>query len=126
MVLIGFVWLAVSFAVGYAGAQRGRGGVNWFLLALLLSPLLAVLVLLACPGESPTAPESVPSTWRIADIYRPILCAGLGLVLLVRAIGTALYSTDPLSYSAVWFAVGLSFMLGAAWLVFARRKRRAV
>ncbi|MDR5726937.1 MAG: hypothetical protein RB191_05660 [Terriglobia bacterium] len=25
------------------------GGVHWFLLALLLSPLLAVLVLLACP-----------------------------------------------------------------------------
>ncbi len=60
MVLIGFVWLAASFAVGYAGAQRGRGGVNWFLLALLLSPLLAVLVLLACPAVDSTEEDVDP------------------------------------------------------------------
>ncbi len=124
MVLIGFVWLAASFAVGYAGAQRGRGGVTWFLLALLLSPLLAVLVLLACPAVGGV--ERAARTFRIAEVYRPALTALLGLIFLVRGVGTALYSPDPLSFSVIPVAMGLGLMLGVGWFVLARRKRRAV
>ncbi|MHB1784196.1 MAG: hypothetical protein ACYCTE_16195 [Acidimicrobiales bacterium] len=121
MAFVAVLWLAASAAVGYAGAQRGRGGMNWFLLALLICPLLAVLVLLACPVQGGT--ERRASTWRIADVYRPGLTALLGLIFLVRGIGTALYSPDPLSYSVVPTVVGLSLVLGAAWLLFARRGR---
>lgn len=124
MVFVAVLWLAASAAVGYAGAQRGRGGMNWFLLALLICPLLAALVLLACPVQS--GAEQRASTWRIADVYRPALTALLGLIFLVRSIGTALYSPDPLSFSVVWSVVGLGLMLGAGWFVFARRKRHAV
>lgn len=42
-------WLGCAGAVGWAAAQRGRSAGSWLMLSLLISPLLAVLILLASP-----------------------------------------------------------------------------
>lgn len=46
-----FLWLALSAVVGVAANSHGRNGVGWFLLALVISPLIAGLLLLALPGK---------------------------------------------------------------------------
>jgi hypothetical protein len=42
-----FVWIVVSWIVGMAARSRGRSWIAWFLLALVISPVIAILVLLA-------------------------------------------------------------------------------
>lgn len=39
-------WVLLAIVVGYAGSTRGRSGFGWFLLALLISPLIAAFVLM--------------------------------------------------------------------------------
>lgn len=41
------VWLMGSVAVGYVAQQRGRSAVTWVAMSLLISPLLALIALLA-------------------------------------------------------------------------------
>lgn len=40
-------WLVFSVAVGIWASNRGRSGIGWFLLAFMLSPLLAAIILAA-------------------------------------------------------------------------------
>lgn len=42
-----FVYVALTIIVGVAANSRGRSGIGWFLLALLISPLIAGLLVLA-------------------------------------------------------------------------------
>jgi cbb3-type cytochrome oxidase subunit 3 len=59
-----FLWLGLSVVVGIAAGNRGRNGFGWFLLALIISPLLAGLAVLAAanlrtetdPRQSRTCP----------------------------------------------------------------------
>ena len=68
-------WVILSGAVGWAATQKGRGGVEWFLLACILSPIMAVLLLLACPAienreEAPDKTIAAESPDG-QDFYRP-------------------------------------------------------
>jgi hypothetical protein len=45
-------WILFSAVVGVGAKTSGRGGGNWFLLSLLISPLLAGLFLLASPRKN--------------------------------------------------------------------------
>ena len=49
MIGIAFSWLALAIIVGVAANTRGRSGVGWFLLAAVISPLIAGLLVLALP-----------------------------------------------------------------------------
>lgn len=52
MEILIIVWLALAIVIGSIASGRGRSGFGWFLLALLVSPLLAaVLLLLVGPGK---------------------------------------------------------------------------
>ena len=42
-------WLGLAIVVGVAGDTRGRNGFGWFILAIVISPLLAGLLLIALP-----------------------------------------------------------------------------
>jgi hypothetical protein len=53
-----FFWIGFALVTGVAANTRGRSGVAWFLLALLISPLLAIGFLLAV-GPKKAAPERV-------------------------------------------------------------------
>jgi hypothetical protein len=43
------IWLTFAALVGVAASSRGRLGLGWFCLAVLLSPLVAIIVLLVLP-----------------------------------------------------------------------------
>jgi hypothetical protein len=40
-------WIALAIFVGVAASSKGRGGVGWFLFAVIFSPLLGILFLMA-------------------------------------------------------------------------------
>ena len=54
-------WLVLAIIVGVAANTRGRSGFGWFLLAAIISPLIAGLLLLALPRISGVAPKSEDS-----------------------------------------------------------------
>jgi hypothetical protein len=49
-------WIGFAVVVGVAANNRGRNGVGWGLLALIISPILAGLLLLALPRPTPADP----------------------------------------------------------------------
>jgi hypothetical protein len=48
------LWLILSAAVGAAASSRGRNGIGWFFISLSLSPIIALLLLIAFPVVSLT------------------------------------------------------------------------
>lgn len=66
------LWFAFSIAVGMVATQRGRGSGNWFLVSVILSPLLGFIFLIASPNLSKTT--STPDT---ADLVKCPACAEL-------------------------------------------------
>jgi hypothetical protein len=46
---IGFVWIVLCIIVAVAANTRGRSPIGWFLCAILISPVLGGLLLLALP-----------------------------------------------------------------------------
>jgi hypothetical protein len=52
---IALFWFFLAIATGYAAKSRNRDGFGWFLLALLISPVIALLLLIAFrPLPEPT------------------------------------------------------------------------
>jgi len=49
-------WGILSLFVGVAANSRGRNGVGWFLISLLISPLFGLLFLIAMPIKTPRLP----------------------------------------------------------------------
>jgi len=43
-------WLMFAIIVGVSANSRGRSGFGWFVLAMVISPLIAILFLLALPN----------------------------------------------------------------------------
>lgn len=54
-------WLVFAVVVGVAANSRGRSGFGWFLLSLLLSPLIGIILVLVMPkkGEAALATDEV-------------------------------------------------------------------
>lgn len=50
-----FFWLFFAILVAMLAGKRGRSGFGWFLLSAIISPLLAVLLLLVLDNLSATA-----------------------------------------------------------------------
>jgi hypothetical protein len=48
-----FFWVGFAVVVGVAASARGRDGVGWFLLALIISPLIAFLLVLVMQKRGP-------------------------------------------------------------------------
>jgi hypothetical protein len=63
-----FFWIVLAIIVGVAANTRGRNGFGWFLLAVVISPLFAGLLLLALPRW--TAEPARPPQNRVPE-YRP-------------------------------------------------------
>lgn len=49
MLTFGALWLAFAFGVGMLAKQRGRGVITWFLVSVVLSPLLGFAMLMMKP-----------------------------------------------------------------------------
>lgn len=57
--IILLAWVLLSVAVGFAANTRGRDGMMWFFIALLISPLIAGAMVLAL-GWVPQEATSLP------------------------------------------------------------------
>jgi MFS-type transporter involved in bile tolerance (Atg22 family) len=51
----GFVWVGLAILVGWVADKRGYTGLWWFLLALIISPFVAGLLLVAIMPRDPRA-----------------------------------------------------------------------
>src|SRR5688572_13922941 len=47
-------WLLFAIVVGVVASSRGRSGFGWFLLAVVISPLLAIVLVALLPSLSTT------------------------------------------------------------------------
>jgi len=48
-----FLWLGLSIVVWVGASSKGRFGFGWFLLAIIISPLIAGLLVLVLPSRRP-------------------------------------------------------------------------
>lgn len=51
-------WFGLSVLVGVIAVRRGRFGFGWFLLAMMISPLLAGLLVLVLADQSDDDPQA--------------------------------------------------------------------
>jgi hypothetical protein len=66
--LIVFFWLGFSIAAGMlASIRRNRSGLGWFLLSILISPLLAMIFLLILPTKIDEIRISTPASAVAAE-----------------------------------------------------------
>lgn len=56
------VWLILAVIVGIAASRRGRSGLGWFALSVVISPLLAGLLMLALGRGSSASAGPTPET----------------------------------------------------------------
>jgi hypothetical protein len=43
------IWLALAIVIAVAAARRGRSGLGWLFVSLILSPLIAAILLVLLP-----------------------------------------------------------------------------
>jgi len=49
MILVVIIWFVLAIVIGVAAQRRDRSGFGWFLLAILLSPLIVGILLAVLP-----------------------------------------------------------------------------
>jgi uncharacterized membrane protein YhdT len=59
--MVFFFWLAFSIIVGVAASHRGRSGFGWFLIACVITPLLALLLVFVIPKVPRRGSSAEPS-----------------------------------------------------------------
>lgn len=95
MIAIIFFWLLFALVVGMIASSRGRSGFGWFLLACLISPLLALIILLVSASRGDQAERPNPSTHvKCPDCRELILkdarvCRYCGCKLVVPSLADA-------------------------------------
>lgn len=55
---IGVFWLFLAGLVGWAATTKGKNGLTWFLLALLISPLIAGIIVMVSPAAAKAGPPA--------------------------------------------------------------------
>ena len=94
MIAIIFFWLLFALVVGMIASSRGRSGFGWFILACLISPLLAGIFLLVSANLRRQADRPNPSTHvKCPDCKELILkdaqvCRYCGCKLVVPSMTT--------------------------------------
>ena len=58
----GVLWFVFAGLVAFLAASRGRSGFGWFLLAAVISPLLAALLLMVLKNLAVNPGEPTPAT----------------------------------------------------------------
>ncbi len=61
------LWLLFSLVVGVAAGSRGRSGVGWFALSLIITPLFGLILVLVLPNKRAKAPEAAVAAAVAAD-----------------------------------------------------------
>lgn len=50
-----FLWVIFSFVIGVAADGRGRSGIGWFVLSLIISPVLTLILIALLPKKTADA-----------------------------------------------------------------------
>lgn len=61
------VWALFCLIPAYVAAQKDRSPLAWFLIALLISPLIALIVVAVIPSAKPAALAPAPPVVGVAD-----------------------------------------------------------
>ncbi|WFU62701.1 hypothetical protein [Bradyrhizobium brasilense] len=61
MEVVVLFWLGFSIVVGVAANARGRSGPGWFLLSLIISPLIALLLVLVMQSKNAVSVAAAPA-----------------------------------------------------------------
>ena len=79
-------WTAIAVAIGIMASKRGRVGYGWFLLALVISPLIVGPLVLALPRQY-ADPQRETATGGAGAIFKwfgiTILFGGLTFVVMM-------------------------------------------
>ena len=95
MLTIFCAWVAFAVIVGVVASARGRVGYGWFLLALVISPLIVGPLVLALPrqyaprsaGWTSTSPLSSIAKWvGITIIFGCLVFVGMMLLAFVLIV----------------------------------------
>lgn len=65
-------WLGFSIVVGVAANARGRSGLGWFLLSLIISPLIALLLVLVMERQNAAVAAAPPATFEPDSVHAGI------------------------------------------------------
>jgi hypothetical protein len=87
----GTFWFALALVNAAIAQQRGRSGLNWFLLSLLLGPLATLLLVIY--GVDPPGRPDARDGQAVIDVPTPMVIALV--VLLVPAIAIAAIEFGP-------------------------------
>lgn len=79
--LLVIIWIGLSIVVSYVARSRGRSPLPWGAVALILSPLLAILVLIAFPPVYAASDAPTP-----IDRARGRMIGGAVLVVLIALV----------------------------------------
>ena len=60
-------WMIFAIVVGVAASSRGRSGFGWFLLSLILSPLVGIILVLVLPKKGDAAMATDEIGGRISE-----------------------------------------------------------
>src|SRR2546428_7083239 len=96
-------WLVFSVVVAIGAAGRGRHGPGWFLLSMVISPLLAFLLLMMLPSRSKSA--GAPETQELRKCPE---CAELILreAKKCKHCGSGVEPGSPVQEASVPYDVG--------------------
>lgn len=105
-------WLGFAVVVGVYASRRGRSGLGWFLLAAVVSPLLAFLLCLALgplPQPGSTGQISPDTHVKCPDCRELVLAdarickhCGAKLVPQVLAVQPEITRPDEMNFALVW------------------------
>lgn len=82
------LWILLSVAVGFWARRIGRGGVTWFLISALVSPIIGTLLLLATQNFAArrgTHFERIRNSWLYRIVFNTIM-AVLVVLFLISAL----------------------------------------
>lgn len=93
---IAFFWFLFAIACAVFASNRGRSAIGWFVIAVLLSPLIALIFLLVTKDLSRSAAQTVPN--ETTHVRCPA-CAEFVLpqATVCKHCGTALATTENMA-----------------------------
>lgn len=83
-------WTVLSFGVGKLARKQGRTFPGWFFLSLILSPFVAVLILLLLGTSSHTEDSAAPSSVPSEQLTWPGFFVSVALILVFMIGGAYL------------------------------------
>jgi len=103
-----FIWLALAVIVAVGANTRGRNSVIWFLLAVILSPLIGGLLLLAMPRINQPIGERGPDHLNEGAFDPHGIYAGMPYRLTADGDILALTAGGPVRFQSIEQALASS------------------